>query len=59
MSCMTRDMLSSMKKPAMTIAEMGRLGGHARAAKLTPARRKQIASRAAKARWKVAKQRAA
>ena len=32
-------------------AAMGRKGGPARAKKLSPARRKQIASEAAKARW--------
>ena len=31
--------------------ELGRLGGQARAKKLTPAERKKIAQRAAKARW--------
>lgn len=31
--------------------EIGHLGGKARAAKLTPKRRKQIAKKAAQARW--------
>jgi hypothetical protein len=32
--------------------EMGRQGGRARAAKMTPERRREIASKAAKARWR-------
>lgn len=35
----------------MTASERGKLGGAARAAKLTPKRRAQIARKAAKARW--------
>jgi hypothetical protein len=48
---------SLTKNPAA--AALGRLGGlkggKARAAKLTPARRKEIAQEAAKARWDVGK----
>lgn len=40
------------KKKAMTASEMGKRGGPARAAKLTPEQRKKIAQKAAKARWK-------
>jgi hypothetical protein len=34
-------------------AELGKLGGKARAAKMTPERRREIAKKAASARWKV------
>lgn len=36
----------------MTVVEFARLGGLARASALTPEQRKEIASNAAKARWK-------
>lgn len=36
----------------MTLKQAQQKGGNARAAKLTPARRKQIARKAAKTRWK-------
>jgi hypothetical protein len=36
----------------MTVAEMTSLGGRARAKKLSPKRRKEIAQKAAAARWK-------
>jgi hypothetical protein len=40
-------------KPAKNAAaaELGRMGGQARAKKLSPGRRKEIAKQAAKARW--------
>jgi hypothetical protein len=37
--------------PAVTAAEMGRKGGAARAARLTPEQRQESARKAAKARW--------
>ncbi len=43
------DILAS-KKP-MTVAELASLGGKARAAALTPERRREIAVAAIKARW--------
>jgi hypothetical protein len=46
-----RKMLASKQ----TVAEMASAGGRARAAKLTPERRKQIAREAANARWKKSK----
>jgi hypothetical protein len=36
---------------ASAAAQMGKLGGKARAANMTPERRKEIAQRAAKKRW--------
>ncbi len=36
----------------MTVKQMAALGGNARAAQLTKARRQQIAATAAQARWK-------
>lgn len=39
-------------KPASAAAELGRRGGKARANKLTPEQRRQIASKAASSRWK-------
>ena len=39
------------KKQPMTISEMGRLGGKARAKKLSAARRKEIAQKAIRTRW--------
>ena len=36
----------------MTVAEMASLGGKARTAALSPERRKEIASNAAKERWR-------
>lgn len=49
------DAIDDGKNPAaVEFARSGGLkGGHARAKKLTPARRKEIAQKAAKARWKV------
>jgi hypothetical protein len=41
------------KDPAAV--SLGRKGGNARSKKLTPARRKEIASKAAQARWKKGK----
>lgn len=38
--------------PASAAAILGKLGGRARAAKLEPLKRSEIASKAAKARWK-------
>lgn len=40
-----------MNKKPMNHSEFARLGGVARAEKLSPKRRKQIAKKAAKARW--------
>lgn len=40
------------EKPASAAAELGRKGGKARAKKLTPEQRREIASKAASARWK-------
>lgn len=37
--------------PSVAAAQLGRLGGVARAQKLTPERRKEIARKAARARW--------
>ena len=42
-------------KPQLTISEMGRLGGLARAAKLSPERRREIAAKASKAAAKALK----
>jgi hypothetical protein len=39
------------KKVLVDVVAAGRVGGHARAAKLTPKRRKEIARKAAAARW--------
>jgi hypothetical protein len=39
------------KKREMTISEMAKLGGKARARSLSPARRKEIAEKAIKTRW--------
>lgn len=38
-------------RAGLTVTEMARLGGHARWAKLSPARRSEIAQAAARARW--------
>ena len=35
----------------MTVSEMARMGGKARAAKLSPAQRTEIAKKAVEARW--------
>jgi hypothetical protein len=39
------------KKKQLTVSEMAKLGGKARAASLTPARRKAIARKAIATRW--------
>ncbi len=38
-------------KKELTVSEMARLGGKARAKSLSPARRKEIAQKAIKTRW--------
>jgi len=48
-SSVTLDSLSVEPRPA--VAKRARKGGIARAASLTPRKRRQIAKRAAKARW--------
>ena len=48
-------MPSAKKKIHDAATLLGRKGGKARAAKLTPARRKEIASKAARVRWRKAK----
>jgi hypothetical protein len=40
------------EKPALTVKQMAAMGGNARAKTLTKARRKEIARKAAEARWK-------
>ena len=42
---------SILASKQLTLAEFASMGGKARAKKLTPERRKEIASNAAKARW--------
>ena len=39
-------------EPSSAAASLGRLGGKARAAKMSPERRKEIAKKAAEKRWK-------
>jgi hypothetical protein len=53
----SKDAARPEKNPAaVALGRMGGLkGGKARAAKLSPAKRKAIAKKAAKARWKPAK----
>jgi hypothetical protein len=47
---------AAMAKRPLTIQEFARMGGHARAKKLTETQRKESARRAAQARWAKAKE---
>ena len=47
LACRGRGIMSGMKKP-LTVTEFARLGGRARAEKLSPERRREIASQAGK-----------
>jgi hypothetical protein len=46
------DAVPTIGEPEATIGELASKGGHARAANLTPAKRHQIAKKAARTRWK-------
>jgi hypothetical protein len=43
--------MKKTKNPCMTLAEFSKLGNRARNKSLSPERRKEIASKAANARW--------
>lgn len=49
---MKRKRRKSILASKLTVSEMARMGGIARAANLTPERRKQIAKEAVNARWR-------
>jgi hypothetical protein len=48
--------MKKRKNPCMTLAEFSKLGNRARNQSLTAERRKEIASKAATARWSKAKE---